>query len=263
MKSKNIFNATTSRAIFRERFCGLLASALCLIAIFNSPAAARQAFVVDVIRAKPYDHVLASASIRGAFTPEIIETIQSGAPVTFTYFIQLKRHRPIIWNETVRELAIKRMVKFDTLKKEYLTWEKRAEDEDEIDFELELKALEFKRGERGEPEAKPAPGSTAPAAGSGGKTAADPVALKNLKELERWMTHLEKVDLGPAKGLDRYTRYYIRVRCEMKSIKLIPPFNYILFFVSFWDFDTDWGSSTPFTINQAVEEKSEGRKTGN
>lgn len=207
-------------------------------------AEAKDAFVVDVVRTSPYDRISVSAAIKGAFTKEIKETIDSGTPTTFTYFLQLKRHRMLVWNETEREVIIKRMVKYDTLKKEYLTWEKRDENENRIDFKAELAAVEYNDEEAVKEGTNPA---------AGVKGAADaplkPVTIKDPKELERWMTHLEKIDLGPVEGLKPQTRYYARVRCEMKSIKLIPPFNYILFFLALWDFDTDWSSSTPFTVN--------------
>jgi len=147
-------------------------------------AAAEDAFVVDVVRSKPYDRISISAAIKGAFTREIVETINSGAPVTFTYFLQLKKYRTVVWDETVRSIAIKRMVKFDTLKKEYLTWEKRAEDEDDINFKAELTAMEYKSAEGDKKEES----SNAPTAKGGdpktGETMIKPVSIKDFKELE-------------------------------------------------------------------------------
>ncbi|MGK7345541.1 MAG: DUF4390 domain-containing protein [Candidatus Nitrospinota bacterium M3_3B_026] len=227
--------------MWRFAACALLL--FFVIPASSSEAVSGEAFVLDVVREPSPDRVYISASIKGAFTPEIVETIESGTPVTFTYFLQLKRRRPILWNETVRKLAIKRMVKFDTLKKEYLTWEKRAENAGEIDFGAEAAWLEYKNG--GDKE------NPSPEDGEA-KKAMDPVIIKDKAELRRWMARLEKIDLGQVREMSPGARYYARVRCEMKSIKLIPPFNYILFFLTLWDFDTEWGSSTTFTIEEAA-----------
>jgi len=219
-----------------------------IIVFAPTGALAAEAFIVDVVREGGGDSVNISATLKGAFTPEIKESIASGAPVVFTYFIQLKRHRAVIWNETVRKLVIERMVKFDTLTKDYLTWEKRAGDQDEIDFKRELEKVEFKNEPAGESrkqkeDTEPRDNKNNP------ETVLEPVQLKKSSELEKWMTHLEKIGLGKVEGLEPNARHYARVRCTMKSVKLIPPFNYILFFISLWDFDTDWTSSTAFTIS--------------
>ena len=79
------------------------------------------------------------------------------------------------------------------------------------------------------------------------------VDLYDEKEFESWMTNLNNINVIPTEELEKSGRYYYRVKCTMKSIKLIPPFNYILFFIALLDFDTDWTSSTIFTINGTRE----------
>ncbi|VAX17557.1 hypothetical protein MNBD_NITROSPINAE01-971 [hydrothermal vent metagenome] len=238
----NLYTTPGSIRLFRRTGAWLLFVIVTAISsVAWSPAIAEEAFVVDVVREKPYNHVIVSAKIKGAFTPEIIETIQSGAPITFTYFLQLKRQRSLLWNETERRLSIKRMVKFDTLRKEYLTWEKRAEDESDIDFSAELAHISHKNGRDKE-------NINAKNGEKNKEPAKEPKAIKDTERLKEWMAYLEGIDLGPTDGMQAFTPYYFQVKCEMKSIKLIPPFNYILFFVSLWDFDTDWSASSPFTI---------------
>ncbi len=238
----NLYITLSSVDLSRRAGTQLLFAIVTAMSLLSwSSAIAGEAFVVDVVREKPYNHVIVSAKIKGAFTPEIIETIQSGVPVTFTYFLQLKRQRSLLWNETERRMSIKRMVKFDTLRKEYLTWEKRAEDESDIDFSAELAYMAHKNGkDKKKINAKNGNESREPAK--------EPKAIKDTERLKEWMAHLGGIDLGPTDGMQAFTPYYFRVKCEMKSIKLIPPFNYILFFVSLWDFDTDWSASSPFTI---------------
>ncbi len=220
---------------------------------------ADDAYVLDVVREKgSISQILVSSKIEGAFSEEILEALESGAPVTFTYFLKLIRNRSVIWNKTERELAIKRMVKYDTIKKQYLVWEKRAEDDGDIDFTAELLRIAQKgeakpeKEDKSEPTnaEKDTPPNNDPATpASSGKRDDDYDVIDDINVLRNWMTHLESIDLGVEEGLPLDGVYYVRVRCEMKSIKLIPPFNYILFFLALWDFDTDWANSAPFMLN--------------
>ncbi len=223
----------------------LLLAALAPAISTASPAIALDdAFMVDVVRSGSYDKVSVSATLKGAFTPQIRESVSSGAPVIFTYFIQLKQWRPFIWNETVKELVIKKMVKYDTLKKQYMVWEKKGEDEDDISFEIELASVNYdeeKKKNARKKEKRIRKHTTEPVM--------EPIFIEDSVAFEKWMTHIDNVTISDAKDLKALSRYYVRARCKMKSVRLIPPFNYILFFVSLWDFDTDWTNSTTFTIN--------------
>ncbi len=253
MKPKNNYSLLAQKKSYWPFFAGYAILAICLDLGAATFAFADKAFVEDVVRNKPYSRIVVSASVQGAFTHEIIESIQSGAPVTFTYFVQLERERAAFWDKTVRKIAIKRMVKYNTLRKEYIAWEKFAEDEDEIEFEAELAEMEYKAATIID---------EAPGAGKPDKesppvkpSALEPDRFKDIEQLRQWMTHLDKIDLGPIKGLRENKSYYARVKCEMKTIKLIPPFNYILFFVALWNFDTDWGKSNLFNLNGDILEK--------
>lgn len=253
MKSKNNYSLLAQKKSYWPVFVGCAILAVCLDLSVATAAFGEKAYVKDVVRNKPYSRIVVSAFIKGAFTHEIIESIQSGAPVTFTYFVELERERAAFWDKTVRKVAIKRMVKYNTLRKEYIAWEKFAEDEDEIEFEAELAEMEYKaatiideapgagKHDDDNPPVKP--------------TALEPDRFKDIKQLKHWMTHLDKIDLGPIKGLKDGKTYYARVKCEMKTIKLVPPFNYILFFVALWNFDTDWGKSNSFNLHGDILDK--------
>ncbi|MDH7500561.1 MAG: DUF4390 domain-containing protein, partial [candidate division NC10 bacterium] len=67
-------------------------------------------------------------------------------------------------------------------------------------------------------------------------------------EIRRWMNSLEGVRLASYKELKPGEVYYVQVRAEIRSIKLVFPLNVLLFFVSFWDFDTPWANSAFFRI---------------
>jgi hypothetical protein len=217
----------------------ILLFAFLFVAQGGAFAFADDAHIINVVKADSVDRVIVSATLKGAFTPEIRKSIDSGGPVTFTYHIQLKRLRGLIWDKTVYKFTLKKMVKFDALKKEYLAWEKKDEDEDDIDFKAELENVHFnKAGDVSEVTTTQEE-----------EIVMEPLIFKKVSELEKWMTHIEKFDLGSTKGLDASAFYKARVRCKMKQLKLIPPFNYILFFMSFLDFDTEWTNSTTFSIN--------------
>jgi len=231
----------------------LLPAMFLIVSLSAASAFANGAYIVNVIKVDSSQRVVISATLKGAFTPKIRKSIDSGAPVTFTYLIQLKRLRGFMWDKTVYRVALKRMVKFDALKKEYLAWEKKNEDEDDIDFKAELENANFNEtGEAGEIPTEKRDKSVR----SGSKVVMEPLVFNKGQELEKWMTHVEKFDLGPIEGLDKSALYEARVRCKMKQIKLIPPFNYILFFMSFLDFDTEWTKSTTFPINGGASKHS-------
>jgi hypothetical protein len=208
------------------------------------PARADDAYILDVLRGVDrHERLTLSARLVGAFSKEIVETVASGAPVTFTYTLRLERERPLFWDETIREVVIRRTVKFDTLTKEYLSWEKRGDDVDELDFDRELAAIAPVEREENDTAPEPAQTTKAP-------PPLAPTIIRDAATMERWMSRLDRVDMG-AVGLEEGEVYHLSVRCEMKSIKLIPPFNYILFFVALLDFDTDWADSAPFMRGEA------------
>ena len=72
---------------------------------------------------------------------------------------------------------------------------------------------------------------------------------KDFDELKKWLSELDSVSLVPSKQIIQGNKYYVSIKADLKTTKLWFPFNYILFFVSFWDIITDWEVSSPFTID--------------
>ncbi len=244
-----------------------LLMALVTVIIYPKSVLAYDAYVLNVVNTGTEEQLALSAKVKGAFTQEIRENIASGAPLVFTYTIELKRDRALIWDEKIRRIYVKKMVKLDTLTQEYQTWEKQADDEEDINFTTEMEAVNYKEPEKSgnmedgnnSEEAEKAtndkPGEQTLEDNQEKKnpTVMEPLIFKEQKEVEKWMMSLENVMVTSTEELDKSGRYYYRVKCTMKSIKLIPPFNYILFFIALLDFDTDWTSSTIFTINGTGE----------
>ena len=70
----------------------------------------------------------------------------------------------------------------------------------------------------------------------------------NFGEIRRWMSYLERVKLASDRDLTPASLYYVQVRAEIRTIKLVFPLNVLLFFVSFWDVDTPWSNSAYFAL---------------
>jgi Domain of unknown function (DUF4390) len=66
------------------------------------------------------DHeVLLYLHLEGGFQQAILEAIESGIPITVTYYMRLYRKRGLWFDEEVLSKTIKHIVKYDTLKRQY------------------------------------------------------------------------------------------------------------------------------------------------
>lgn len=66
------------------------------------------------------------------------------------------------------------------------------------------------------------------------------VIVKDMGSVREIMSDVKEVVSMPLLSFSKGGRYYVRVRATLRSIKLPFPFKYVLFFVSFWDFETSW-----------------------
>ena len=71
---------------------------------------------------------------------------------------------------------------------------------------------------------------------------------EDFNEVVRKMTQLDSIHLISNKRLDKKEKYYVNVKAELNSKQTWFPFNYILLFMSYLNFDTSWKSSSPFTF---------------
>lgn len=83
---------------------------------------------------------------------------------------------------------------------------------------------------------------------SQGKNVNRKVATKSQEKYQQLMLTLKDVPVAHAFKLDPEEKYYARVKAEMEADGLWFPFNYLLFFVPFNEFETSWAQSTPLTI---------------
>lgn len=54
------------------------------------------------------------------------------------------------------------------------------------------------------------------------------------------MSDVNGVSVAPLVHLGKNHRYYLRVKAELDAVKLPLHLEYVFFFVSLWDFETDW-----------------------
>lgn len=83
---------------------------------------------------------------------------------------------------------------------------------------------------------------------SQGRSVSRKISTKSLEKYQKLMLTLKDIPIAHTYKLDPEEKYYARVKAEMEADGLWFPFNYILFFVPFNEFETSWAQSTPLTI---------------
>ncbi|MBU0973036.1 MAG: DUF4390 domain-containing protein, partial [Proteobacteria bacterium] len=68
---------------------------------------------------------------------------------------------------------------------------------------------------------------------------AKPSVTKSFEEAKSWMTDVDNLRVIPLESLVKGDKYQIRIKAELDKVTLPLSLHYVLFFVSFWDFETD------------------------
>ena len=68
----------------------------------------------------------------------------------------------------------------------------------------------------------------------------NPEMTKSFDEAKKWMTEIDSLKIIPLNRLEKGEQYQLRVKAEVSKKTLPLYLHYILFFVSLWDFETDW-----------------------
>lgn len=66
------------------------------------------------------------------------------------------------------------------------------------------------------------------------------VRTKEFSEMKRLMSSVQSLPLAGASRITSGSKYEIRIMAELDPVELPMVLNYMLFFVKFWDFETDW-----------------------
>ncbi len=63
---------------------------------------------------------------------------------------------------------------------------------------------------------------------------------QSFREAQKLMTEIDSLKILPLYKLEKSMQYQIRAKAELSKLTLPLYLHYVLFFVSLWDFETDW-----------------------
>ena len=67
-----------------------------------------------------------------------------------------------------------------------------------------------------------------------------PVEFRDLDSAKRAMVDLNGIAIVPFNTLKRDRQYYIKAKAKLAKVRMPLRMEHVLFFVSLWDFETDW-----------------------
>ena len=68
----------------------------------------------------------------------------------------------------------------------------------------------------------------------------DAIVTQSFEEAQRYMTEIDSLAVYSLSGLNKGYQYQIKLMAEVSKITLPLYLHYVLVFVSYWDFETDW-----------------------
>lgn len=67
-----------------------------------------------------------------------------------------------------------------------------------------------------------------------------PVMVQSFAEAQKLMAEINSLKIIPLNMLEKGRQYQIRAKAKLKKLTLPYYLHYVLFFLSLWDFETDW-----------------------
>ncbi len=67
-----------------------------------------------------------------------------------------------------------------------------------------------------------------------------PVIVQSFEAAKKLMTEIDSLKVAPLSQLTKGKQYQIQAKAKLSRITLPYYLHYVLFFLSFWDFETDW-----------------------
>ena len=67
-----------------------------------------------------------------------------------------------------------------------------------------------------------------------------PIVTKSFLEARKLMSEIDSLKVVPLSRLEKGSQYQIRAKAQLSKLTLPFYLHYVLFFVSLWDFETDW-----------------------
>ncbi|MCK4534890.1 MAG: DUF4390 domain-containing protein, partial [Syntrophobacterales bacterium] len=68
----------------------------------------------------------------------------------------------------------------------------------------------------------------------------NPEQFKEFSKAKIAMAELNGIVFTPLRQMTKGDRYYLRVKAKLEEVRLPLHLEYVFFFVSLWDFETDW-----------------------
>jgi hypothetical protein len=66
------------------------------------------------------------------------------------------------------------------------------------------------------------------------------LVTRSFEEAKKWMSTVKNLPVIPMCWLNKDQEYYFKVKAELSKVELPLFFRYVLFWVSLWDFETEW-----------------------
>lgn len=174
----------------------IFAILLSLLFLLQTFAFAQDARLVNINISNTRDDLLIYFNVKGAFREKLKKAVLSGAPATFSFYVNLYRVRNFWPDKNIADIKVTHTVKYDTLKKEFTV--------------------------------------TRPWKNS------KPVVTKSFQQAQKLMTEIDSLNVVSLSNLEKGRRYQTRAKAEVSKLTLPFYLHYVLFFVSLWDFETDW-----------------------
>ncbi len=64
--------------------------------------------------------------------------------------------------------------------------------------------------------------------------------FRDLESAKKAMSELDGAVIASVEDLQKNKTYYIKIKAKLDTVRLPMHMEYVLFFVSLWDFETDW-----------------------
>lgn len=103
-------------------FISLTLTIVFLFLALCSPAPAeeeKEPHIADILITTSQTHLLLFCAVKNSFTPEMIEGIHNGIPVTFTFLTKLEQVRSKWLDTTLAEATFQHTLSYDSLKEKY------------------------------------------------------------------------------------------------------------------------------------------------
>ena len=67
-----------------------------------------------------------------------------------------------------------------------------------------------------------------------------PASFQDFESAKKTMSELNGAVVAPVNDLQKGEKYYVQIKVKLDKVHLPMNMEYVLFFISLWDFETDW-----------------------